>query len=245
MATQFDGTEPLERYGHNLTRLAKRGAFSPLAGSEAMVERALHILQRRNKNVPVILDSDEARRRAIVMEIVRRMANGEAPEPLLSGQVVELDYEALFSQLSDDTMVRRARRERQLAPLFEELAQAEPDTEEGWELLGKLFRWPSLEEWIAPTMVLERLQSLFVAMHRAAVLSLLYADHFHRLVGGELERYPMNATTLLKPALARGQIQLIGTCTLEQYRQYIERDASIQRRCQEICVPEDACRNFR
>ena len=68
---------------------------------------------------------------------------------------------------------------------------------------------------------------------------MLYVDHFHRLVGGEPDRYPIDAATLLKPALARDQIQLIGACTLEQYRQHIERDATIQRRCQEICLPED------
>ena len=78
---------------------------------------------------------------------------------------------------------------------------------------------------------------MFIAMHQVTGAFLLFVDHFHRLVGGERERYPIDAATLLKPALARDQIQLIGACTPAQYRQYIERDAAIQRRCQEICLP--------
>jgi ATP-dependent Clp protease ATP-binding subunit ClpB len=87
-------------------------------------------------------------------------------------------------------------------------------------------------------MTLERLQSMFIAMSQTPGSFVLYVDHFHRLVGGEPDTYPIDATTLLKPALARGQIQLIGACTLKQYRQHIERNAAMQRRCQEICLLE-------
>ncbi len=242
MSPLLSESAPLERYGHNLTRLAKRETFPPLASDEAMVTRVLQVLQRLNKNSPLILASDEPRRWAIVAEVVRRIAVGDAPEPLLTRQVIGLDYEALFSSVSDDTLTRKARIQERIkykyAPLHEKLAQAEPDSEEEWALLAELFRWPSLEEWIAPTMVLERLQSMFIAMHQAVGSFILYIDHFHRLLGGEPDRYPIDAATLLKPALNRDRIQLIGTCTFEQYRQHIERDAAIQRPCQEICVPE-------
>ena len=238
MPPMLNESAPLERYGHNLTRLAKRGAFAPLASDEVVVGQVLQVLQRRNKNSPLILASDETRRWAIVAEVIRRMAAGDAPEPLLTRQVIGLDYEALFTNLSDDTLTRQERRKQQFAPFREKLAQAEPDSDEEWALLGELFRWPPLEEWIAPTMVLERLQSMFIAMHQAAGSFVLYVDHFHRLLGGEPDRYPIDAANLLKPALHRDRIQVIGACTLEQYRQHIERDAAIQRPCQELCVPE-------
>ncbi len=239
MPTILNESAPLERYGHNLTMLAKFGAFSPLTGHETVVNRVFQVLQRKNKHCPVILASDEPKRWAIVAEVIRRMALGDVPDPFLTQQVIGLDYEALFTNLSDDTLIRQERRKRMVSPLGEKLAQAKPDSDEEWALLEELFRLPSLEEWIAPTMVLERLQSMFVAMHQATGSFVLYVDHFHRLVGGEPDRYPIDAATLLKPALARDQIQLIGACTLEQYRQHIERDATIQRRCQEICLPED------
>ena len=239
MSPLLSESAPLERYGHNLTRLAKRGTFPPLTSDEAMVPRVLQVLQRRRKNSPLILASDEPRRWAIVAEVIRRMAVGDAPEPLLTRQVIGLDYEALFSHLSDDTLIRQKRREQKFAPLREKLAQAELDSDEAWlALLEESFRWPSLDEWIAPTMVLERLQSMFIAMHQAAGSFILYIDHFHRLLGGEPDRYPIDAAALLKPALNRDRIHVIGTCTFEQYRQHIERDGAIQRPCQQIYVPD-------
>src|SRR5258708_24400902 len=120
---------PLERYGHNLTELAKRRTFPPLASDEAMVSRVLQVLQRRRKNSPLLLASDEPRRWAIVAEVIRRMASEDAPGPLLTRQVIGLDYEALFSNLSDDTLTRQERQKQRYAPLQEKLAQAEPDSE--------------------------------------------------------------------------------------------------------------------
>jgi hypothetical protein len=140
-------------------------------------------------------------------------AQADAPDPLPKQQVIALDYEALFTNLSDDTLARQERRKRMLSPLVDKLAQVEPDSEESSAILDELFRWPDLEEWVAPTMLLERLQSMFIAMHQAAGSFLLFVDHFHCLLGGEWDRYPIDAATLLKPALAQRQIQLIGTCT--------------------------------
>jgi ATP-dependent Clp protease ATP-binding subunit ClpA len=237
MSTMPCGSSPLERYGHNLTRLAKLRTFAPLANHEAVIHRVFEVLQRQKttKNSPVILASDETRRWSIVAEVIRRMGSGDAP---FLRQVIGLDYEALFTNLSDDTASRQKQREQAYAPLWEKLVQAKPGSDEEWAVLDELLRWPSLEEWIAPTMALERLQSMFIAMNQTPGSFVLYVDHFHRLVGGEPDTYPIDASALLKPALARGQVQLIGTCMLEQYRQYIERDAAIQRRCQEICLPE-------
>jgi ATP-dependent Clp protease ATP-binding subunit ClpC len=237
MRTIQSESTPLKRYGHNLTLLAHQRAFTPLNDQEAVMDRVFQVLQRTNKCNPVILDRDETRRWAVVAEVIRRMAVGNVPYPFSTYQVLALDYEALFTNLSDDTLAREERRRQRASPLVEKLAQTDPDSEEAWALRDEIFRWSPLEEWIAPTMVLERLQSLFLAIQQEAGPFLLFVDHFHRLLGGEWDRYPIDAATLLKPVLARRQIQLIGTCTLEQYQQYIERDAAMQRRCQEICLP--------
>lgn len=237
MPTFLNESAPLERYTHNLTILAQQGAFAPLAGEEAVIDRVFQVAGRRNKNVPVILGINETRRWAVVGEVVRRMAVGDAPDPFPKQQVIALDFEALFNNLSDDTTMRQKRRKERIEPLVKKLDQVEPDSEEESALLDELFLWPPLEEWIASNMALARLQSIFIAMHEVKGSFILFVDHFHRLVAGERERYPIDAAGLLKPALARDQIQLIGACTLEQYRQYIERDAAIQRRCQEICLP--------
>ena len=247
MPTFQNESSPLERYGRNLTILAQQGAFPPLAAQEAAVNKVFQILLRENKCNPLILDMDGTSRWEIVAEVIRRMAVSDAPDHLPEKQVIALDYEALFANLSDDILIRQERRKQRLAPLSEKLAQVEPDSEKDWTLLEELFRWPELEEWIAPTMVLERLQSIFITMHRAASSSLLFVEHFHRLMGGEMARYPIDAPTLLKPTLARHQIQLIGACTLTQYRQYIERDAAISRRFQEVLMPDaqEECQRLR
>jgi ATP-dependent Clp protease ATP-binding subunit ClpB len=230
MSTILNESASLERYGHNLTELAKRGAFSPLIGQDAVVKRMFQVLLRENKCNPVLLGSHEAGRWAVLTEVIRRMAIGDAPDPLPNKQVMALDYEALLSDLPKDIFRPRVIRSYS----FEALIHAKPGSEE-WAFLEQLRHRLSLEERDTP---MKRLQSLFTAMHQTAGSFLLFVDHFHRIVGGEWDRYPIDAAPLLKPLLARRQIQLMGACNLEQYRQHIERDGAIQRRCQEICLPE-------
>ena len=98
--------------------------------------------------------------------------------------------------------------------------------------------WPPLEEWVAPNVALQRLQALILAVRQAEGHILLFVDHFHRLLGGDPDRYLIQAFTLLKPTLARGEIHLLGACTLSQYRQWIERDMAIFIRMQDICLPD-------
>ncbi len=67
---------------------------------------------------------------------------------------------------------------------------------------------------------------------------ILYIDELHQMVGAGGGDGPMNASNLLKPALARGQISIIGTTTIDEYREYIEADAGLERRFQTILVEE-------
>ena len=67
---------------------------------------------------------------------------------------------------------------------------------------------------------------------------ILVIDEIHNLVGAGDAQNAMNAANILKPALASGQIQIIGTTTLEEYRKYIEKDAALERRFQPILVEE-------
>ncbi|GHO63483.1 hypothetical protein KSC_023750 [Ktedonobacter sp. SOSP1-52] len=91
---------PLERYGHNLTVLARQGSFAPLQGQDATVSKLFQILLREDKKRhPLLLDDGEARRWKVVAEAIRRMAVGDAPDPLPQRQVIALDYEALLADL--------------------------------------------------------------------------------------------------------------------------------------------------
>ncbi len=68
---------------------------------------------------------------------------------------------------------------------------------------------------------------------------ILVIDELHNIVGaGEAENGAMNAANILKPALARGDIQIIGATTLDEYRKHIEKDAALERRFQPVLVDE-------
>ena len=68
---------------------------------------------------------------------------------------------------------------------------------------------------------------------------ILVIDEVHNLVGtGDVQGGSMNAANILKPALAKGQIQIIGSTTLEEYRKNIEKDAALERRFQKVLVDE-------
>ncbi len=68
---------------------------------------------------------------------------------------------------------------------------------------------------------------------------ILVIDEVHNIVGaGEAEGGAMNAANILKPALARGDVQIIGATTLEDYRKYIEKDSALERRFQPVTINE-------
>ena len=68
---------------------------------------------------------------------------------------------------------------------------------------------------------------------------ILVIDEIHNIVGaGDAEGGAMNAANILKPALARGEVQIIGATTLDEYRKYIEKDAALERRFQPVLVDE-------
>ena len=68
---------------------------------------------------------------------------------------------------------------------------------------------------------------------------ILFIDEIHRLVGaGESEGSSMNAANLLKPALSRGEVQVIGATTFKEYRKHIEKDAALERRFQPVTINE-------
>ena len=68
--------------------------------------------------------------------------------------------------------------------------------------------------------------------------SILFIDELHMLVGAGAAGSSVDAANLLKPALARGELQVIGATTLDEYRRYIESDAALERRFQPVMVEE-------
>ena len=67
---------------------------------------------------------------------------------------------------------------------------------------------------------------------------ILVIDEIHNIIGAGDAEHSMNAANILKPSLSNGEIQLIGTTTLKEYRKYIEKDSALERRFQPVIVEE-------
>ena len=84
----------------------------------------------------------------------------------------------------------------------------------------------------------ERLKAVLSEISAAAGEVILFIDELHTLVGAGAAEGAMDASNMLKPALARGELHCVGTTTLNEYRKYIEKDAALARRFQPIFVSE-------
>jgi ATP-dependent Clp protease ATP-binding subunit ClpB len=84
----------------------------------------------------------------------------------------------------------------------------------------------------------DRLKAVLTEVHDADGGVILFIDELHTLVGAGASEGAMDASNLLKPALARGELRAIGATTLKEYRQHIEKDAALERRFQPVLVGE-------
>lgn len=84
----------------------------------------------------------------------------------------------------------------------------------------------------------ERLKAVLQEITSSGADIILFIDELHTLVGAGKADGAMDASNMLKPALARGDLHCVGATTLNEYRQYIEKDASLARRFQPVFVPE-------
>src|SRR5215813_4297707 len=89
--------QTLEKYGRDLTELARRGKIDPVIGRDNEIRRVMQVLSRRTKNNPVLIGDPGVGKTAIVEGLVRRIISGEAPESLKNKKVIAMDIGAMVA----------------------------------------------------------------------------------------------------------------------------------------------------
>ncbi|MDK6805171.1 AAA family ATPase [Aerococcus sp. UMB7834] len=178
----------LSTYGTNMTDLAQNDHFDPIIGRDNEIRRVIEILNRRNKNNPVLIGEAGVGKTAVVEGLAQKIVAKEVPEKLQNKEVISLDVASLVQ----GTGVRGQ---------FEEKMQ-------------QLIQEVSANDDI-----------------------ILFIDEIHEIVGAGSAEGSMDAGNILKPALARGELQLVGATTLNEFRQ-IEKDGALARRLQPVYVEE-------
>lgn len=182
-------TPALDHFGIDLTEKAKAGELDPMVGRKVQLDRMISILNRRQKNNPVLIGEPGVGKTAIVEGLAERIINEEVPDVLHGKRIVMLDMATVIAGTK-----YRGEFEERLKKLIEEVTDNKD--------------------------------------------IILFIDELHTVVGAGSAEGAIDAANILKPALSRGMVQVIGATTLDEYRKHIEKDAALERRFQPVIVPE-------
>ena len=185
----------LEKYGRDLTEMARQGKLDPVIGREDEIKRVMQVLTRRTKNNPVIVGDAGVGKTAIAEGLAQKIVADDIPDSLKERKVVALDMGALVA--------------------------------------GSKFRG-EFEE---------RLKAVMDEVRQAQGEVILFIDEIHTVVGAGAAEGAIDASNMLKPALAHGELQCVGATTLDEYRKFIEKDKALERRLQPVFVGEPSIEN--
>jgi ATP-dependent Clp protease ATP-binding subunit ClpB len=182
--------QTLEKYGRDLTALARRGKIDPVIGRDNEIRRIMQVLSRRTKNNPVLIGDPGVGKTAIVEGLARRIISGDVPDSLKRKRIIAMDIGAMVAGAKF-----RGEFEDRLKAFLKEVTDSQ----------GEI---------------------------------ILFIDELHTIVGAGAAEGSVDASNMLKPMLARGELRTIGATTLDEYRKYIEKDAALERRFQPVLVSE-------
>ncbi len=182
-------TKMLDKFGRDLTEIAKKGGIDPVIGRQNEIERVIQILSRRTKNNPCLIGEPGVGKTAVAEGLALKIVSGDVPEPLKDKRIVALDLTSMIA---------------------------------GTKYRGDFE---------------DRISNAVNEVKKAGNI-ILFIDELHTIIGAGSAEGSADTANILKPSLARGDFQVIGATTINEYRKYIEKDAALERRFQPVTVGE-------
>src|SRR5437870_4272642 len=162
--------QTLEKYGRDLTALARRGKIDPVIGRDDEIRRIMQVLSRRTKNNPVLIGDPGVGKTAIVEGLARRIISGDVPDSLKNKRIIAMDIGAMIAGAKF-----RGEFEDRLKAFLKEVTDSQ----------GEI---------------------------------ILFIDELHTIVGAGAAEGAVDASNMLKPMLARGELRTVGATTVDEYR---------------------------
>ena len=184
-----NGIDPIEKYGNDLTELARRGKIDPVIGRDDEIRRITQIISRRKKNNPVLIGEPGTGKTTVVEGLAKRIIENDVPDNIKGKRLISLDLTAMVA--------------------------------------GAMYKG----------QFEERLNNFIKTVKESNNEIILFIDEIHMIVGSGGQGQ-MDVANIIKPELAQGSLKVIGATTLNEFQKYIEPDAALERRFQNILVNE-------